>query len=259
MDSLKLYDYAASANCYKVRLLLAQLGRPYERVPVDIFDGDTLTEAYGRINPARTTPVLELGSGERLTESAAILVYLANGTSYLPPEPLALARVLSWLVFEQTDVIPAIGGLRFRLQTGRLAPDDPDALARRAAGGEILALLDEHLSHQSFFTGQSYTVADVAMYGYLHVGGEAGYDLSAYPALSTWLERVAAEPGHIDDLVPYPENARPARAGRPTTESLQPRSLPPWSLPFLRWPHRQPKASSSTASCSSACTSVARK
>jgi glutathione S-transferase len=215
MPPLKLYDYAASANCYKVRLLLAQLGRSYERVPIDIFAGETLTEDYGRINPNRSTPVLELHGGERLVESAAILAYLAHGTSLLPSEPLAMARVLGWLVYEQTDVIPAIGGLRFRLQTGRLEPDDPGAIKRREAGEEILPLLDRHLAGQEFFAGPDYTIADVAMYGYLHVAEEAGYDLARYPALVRWLARVAEQPGFIDDLVPYPENARPGR-GRST-------------------------------------------
>jgi glutathione S-transferase len=215
MASLKLYDYSASANCYKVRLLLAQLERPYERVPIDIFDGDTLTDEYGRINPHRTTPVLELPEGEHLTESAAILTYLATGTSLLPSEPLAMARVLSWLVYEQTDVIPAIGGLRFRLQTGRLEPDDPGAIERREAGEELLPLLDRHLAEQEFFAGPDYTIADVAMFGYLHVAEEAGYDLAEYPSLVRWLARVTQQPGFIDDLAPYPENARPGR-GRST-------------------------------------------
>jgi glutathione S-transferase len=212
---LKLYDYEASANCYKVRLLLAQLRRPDERVPVDIFAGETLTDEYFEINPLRTTPVLELEDGTRLTESAAILFYLASGTSLLPEEPLARAEVLRWLILEQTDVMPAIGGLRFRLQTGRFAADDPDALARRSDGEELLDLLDRQLGDREFLTGPAYTIADIAIYGYVHVAPEAGYDLSARPALSRWLDRVRAQPGHLADLAPYPENARPG-AGRST-------------------------------------------
>src|SRR5207253_5836838 len=78
-DGLRLYDYAASCNCYKVRLLLAQLRLPYERVPIDIFDGETLTDEYARVNPSRNTPVLETGDGRYLPESNAILLYLAKG------------------------------------------------------------------------------------------------------------------------------------------------------------------------------------
>jgi glutathione S-transferase len=128
---MKLYDYAASANCYKVRLVLAQLERPYVRVPVDIFAGETLTEEYAARNPARATPVLELEDGALLTESNAILFYLAQGTRFLPAGALDLAQVVRWLVFEQTDVMMTMGGLRFRLLTGRLTPDDPDAVRRR--------------------------------------------------------------------------------------------------------------------------------
>src|SRR5215211_211865 len=208
---MRLYDYSASGNCYKVRLLLAQLGLPYERVPVDIFAGDTLTDEFGRLNPARSTPVLMRDGDPPLAESNAILLHLAEGTELLPDEPAARAQAYRWLFFEQADVIPAIAGLRFRLLTGRLAPDDPRALARRAAGEEVLALLEEHLAGREFMVDAGYSVADIALYGYMHVAGDAGFTLPA--AVSSWIERVEAQPGFIDDLEPYPENARPG-AGR---------------------------------------------
>jgi glutathione S-transferase len=136
---MKLYHYAASANCYKVRLLLAQLDRPHQRVHIDIFAGDTLTEEYAAKNPARATPVLELEDGALLVESNAILFYLAQGTPFLPAGPLDLAQVVRWLVFEQTDVMMTMGGLRFRLLTGRLTGDHPDAVRRREGALEALA------------------------------------------------------------------------------------------------------------------------
>ncbi|HEX6665570.1 MAG TPA: glutathione S-transferase family protein [Solirubrobacterales bacterium] len=212
---MKLYDYAASCNCLKVRLLLSQLGLSYERVAVDIFDGDTLTDAYARMNPLRTTPVLETEDGRFLTESAAILWYLAEQTPMLPEDPLERAQVLGWLVYEQTDVIPAIGGLRFRLQTGRLQLADPAAQARREAGLEVLAHLDSHLDGRSYFVGDAYSIADVALYGYLHVAHEAGYEVDDYPRFGAWLARVAEQPRHSNDLEPYPPNARPG-AGHST-------------------------------------------
>lgn len=213
MNGLRLYDYAASANCYKVRLLLAQLGAEYERVPVEIFAGETLTDAYARVSPARTTPVLETDDGRFLPESAAILLFLADGTPFLPDDPFERAQVARWLVYEQTDVIPPIGGLRFRLLTGRLEPGGEEAGRRRRDGLEMLRLLDEHLSGREFFVAAAYSVADVAIYGYVHVAGEAGYDLAAYPHVVAWLERVRRQPGHMNDLQPYPANAR-AGAGR---------------------------------------------
>jgi len=201
---MKLYDYAASANCYKVRLLLAQLGREYERVPVDIFGGDTLTDEYAAINPVRTTPVLEDPPGTFLQESNAILLHLARGTAFLPDDP----QVYRWLFFEQADVVPTMGGLRFRLITGRLSPGDPDAVRRREASYEVLALLDTELAQRDFLVGSTYSVADVGIYGYVHVADEAGLDLDHYASLRAWLARVQAQPGYMNDLEPYPPNAR---------------------------------------------------
>ena len=208
MTDLRLYDYAASANCYKVRLLLAQLERPYERVPIDIFAGETLTDEFYRLNPARTTPVLEIGAGSYLQESGAILFYLADGTPHLPDEPLARAQVLRWLIIEQTDVIPTMGGLRFRLLTGRLRADDPEARRRHEAALEILDLMDVHLRDRDFLLGDRYTIADLANYAYVHVAPQAGLDLQRFPAVEAWLARIEAQPGFIDDLEPYPPNAR---------------------------------------------------
>lgn len=208
MTELRLYDYAASANCYKVRLLLAQLERPYQRVPIDIFAGETLTEEFHRRNPARTTPVLEIGDGASLQESAAILFYLAEGTRFLPDDPFARAQVIRWLIIEQTAVIPTMGGLRFRLLTGRLHADDPDARRRHEGALEILDLMDEHLRGREFLAADRYTIADVANYAYVHVAGDGGLELARFPAVTAWLARVEAQSGFIDDLEPYPPNAR---------------------------------------------------
>jgi glutathione S-transferase len=204
---VRLYDYAASANCYKVRLLLAQLEMPYEKVSLDIFDGDTLTDAFGRMNPARTTPVLELGPDRHLTESNAILAYLAEGSDLLPDDRFDRAQVLRWLLFEQADVVPMLAGLRFRLLTGRLSPGDPDAERRKAGAEETLGVLDTHLSEHEFLAADRYTVADIAVYAYTHVAHEAGVDTSPFPAFASWRDRVAAQPRHMNDLEPYPPNA----------------------------------------------------
>ncbi len=204
---MRLYDYAASANCYKVRLLLAQLGLPYERVPLDIFDGDTLTDAFGAMNPARTTPVLELGPGRHLAESNAILAYLAQGSELLPEDRFEFAQTLRWLLFEQADVVPMIGGLRFRLVTGRLSPGDPDAQRRREGAKEALGVLEAHLQTSDYLASGRYTIADIAVYAYTHVAHEAGVDTSPFGAFEAWLARVEAQPGHVNDLEPYPPNA----------------------------------------------------
>jgi glutathione S-transferase len=211
--TLKLYDYGASCNCYKVRLLLAQLGRPYERIAVDIFGGETLTDAYARINPARTTPVLEVEPGCFLPESSAILVFLARGSRFLPEDRLQFAEIVRWLIFEQTDVVPMIGGLRFRLLVGRLHPSDPEARCRRAGALEVLRLLDDHLTSREFFVGDRYTIADIALFGYVHRAHEAELDLAQYTSVRGWIDRVMRQPGFTEDVEPYGSNAGPG-AGR---------------------------------------------
>jgi glutathione S-transferase len=208
MTALRLYDYAASANCYKVRLLLAQLAVPYERVVVDIFDGDTLDPEFARMNPARTTPVLEVAPGVHLAESNAILVYLAEGTDLYAEDRLERAQIIRWLLFEQADVVATIGSLRFRLLTGRLRPDHPSVVKRREGALAALATLDAHLTGRSFLVADRYTIADIGMYAYTHVAGDAGLDTSACRAFEAWRTRVAGQPGHINDLEPYPANSQ---------------------------------------------------
>jgi len=203
---MRLYDYPASANCYKARLLLAHLGLPYERVPVDIFAGDTLTDDYVAKNPARSTPVLETDDGRYLQESNAILWYLADGTAFLPGDPLDRAHVLKWLILEQTDVMFGIGGLRFRLLTGRWSADQPEAKQRHEVARAALALLDDHLRGREFVV-DGYTIADISLYAYTHTAADAGFDLAEYPSVDAWLRRVEAQPGFVNDLQPYPPNA----------------------------------------------------
>ena len=204
---MRLYDYGPSANCFKARLLLAQLEQPYERVPVDIFGGDTLTDDFAGKNPARSTPVLEIDDGRYLQESNAILWYLAEGTRYLPEDPFERAHVLKWLVLEQTDVMPGIGGLRFRLLTNRWRADEPEAVRRRELGLGALAMLDRHLRRRTFAVAERYTIADVSLYAYTHTAPEAGFDLAAFPSVGAWLARVEAQSRFVNDLEPYPANA----------------------------------------------------
>ncbi len=205
---MRLYDYAASGNCYKVRLLLALLDRPYERVPIDIFAGDTLTREFGALNPVRETPVLELDGGELLTQSNAILWYLGEATPFIPDTPFERAQVVQWLSFEQERIMSGVGGTRFRTLTGR-----EGARARFAVGEGALAVLEEHLASRQFVVGAHCSIADVSLFAYTHVAGDAGFDLDAHPAVRSWIGRIEAQPGFMNDLVPYPANARPG-AGR---------------------------------------------
>jgi len=206
---MRLYDYAASGNCYKVRLLLSLLGRSCERVPVDIFAGDTLTDEFAALNPARTTPVLELDDGTTLAESAAILWYLAEDTPFLPDDRLARARVVQWLCFERA-LTPAVAGARFQTMTGRTDEGTPLLLEK---GSQALARLEGRLTGRDWVVIDAPTIVDIALFGYTHVADDAGLDLRSHPAIAAWLDRIHALPGYANDLVPYPPNARPG-AGR---------------------------------------------
>ena len=203
---MRLFDYRASGNCYKVRLALAQLDLPYERVPVDIFAGETLTDEFAKLNPVRTTPVLVPDDGPPLPESGAILIHLAEGTPLLPDDPVDRAQVYRWLFFEQSALMPTIAGLRFRLITGRLTRGSSGARARHHTGEQLLGLLGDHLAEREFLVETGYSVADIAVYAYVHVGGDAG--LTIPDAVQAWIGRVEAQPGFMNDLEPYPANAQ---------------------------------------------------
>jgi glutathione S-transferase len=204
---LRLYDFAPSANCLKVRILLAHLGLRYERVPVDLFAGETLTPEYLARNPAGRAPVLELADGESLPESNAILLYLAEGTPYLPSDRLARARVNQWLFFEQNLVEPNLGTAQFWRLTGR-AEQRPEVFTQKQdAGRAALEILDRHLTGREFVAVDGYTVADISLYAYVHLAPQAGIDLSAFPVVEAWLGRIESQPGFVNDLAPYPPNA----------------------------------------------------
>jgi glutathione S-transferase len=208
---MRLYDYPSSPNCYKVRLALSELGVEYERVPIDIFGGDTLTDEFGRINPARTTPVLELDGGRHLVESNAILLYVTEGTELLPDDDVERAQAYAWLFYEQARIVSIIGALRLRLTTGRTTLEDEGTRRQRRMAVGITALLAQHLETHSYFVGERFTVADIGIYGYMQAAGEAGVDTHRFPSLEGWLERVRARPKHVDDLKPLPDNARPGK------------------------------------------------
>jgi glutathione S-transferase len=201
---MRLYDYVASPNCYKARLLLSQLGIEYERVPVDIFGGDTLDEAYAEVNPSRRTPVLEPEPGKYIPESAAILLYLAEGTDLLPEDRFERAQVHRWLFFEQTQVYPTMGALRFLVGSGRMSAEDTP----KRPSVNALKVLEAHLAENDFLVGGRYTLADLALFGYVHVAHEGGLEMARFPAVQRWLERVTEQPGFMNDLEPLPESAR---------------------------------------------------
>jgi len=194
---MRLYNSQVSGNCYKVRLLLALLGIPYERVELDVIDRSNRRDVLGGKNPALRVPTLELDSGEHLAESNAIIWYLADGTEYVPADPLARARVLQWMFFEQYEVEPNLAVARFWIAVlGQRERYATELEAKWQAGNRALGALEGHLADRDFLVGD-YSVADISLYGYTHVAEEGGFDLGPYPAVRAWLGRVAARPGHV--------------------------------------------------------------
>jgi glutathione S-transferase len=192
-----LYDSAVSGNCYKVRLLLAHLGLSYQRRELDVIDRSNRREILGGLNPALRVPTLVLDDGRALAESNAILWHLAEGTAYLPADRFQRAKVLQWLFFEQYSHEPYIAVLRFWLIVAKLTPTDDELDAKRKGGEAALDALEEQLELSAFLVGDTYTIADIALYAYTHHADEMGFDLDDRPAIRRWLTAVEGQPRHV--------------------------------------------------------------
>jgi glutathione S-transferase len=195
-----LHEYSQSGNCYKIRLTAALLGLAIERREYDIQKGETRTpEFLAEVNPNGRIPVLQIGD-RFIPESNAACFYLGDGTALVPDNRFGRADMLRWMFFEQYNHEPNVATLRFWLAF--VGEERLNALQRtllpgkREAGDSALRLMDEHLAGRSFFVGDRLSLADIALYAYTHVAEEGGFDLSAYPAVGAWLERVAAQPGY---------------------------------------------------------------
>jgi glutathione S-transferase len=198
---MHLFNYVGSANGYKIELLFALLGRPYERTEVSIFAGESRTPEFLQKNPAGRVPTLLCDDGSWLPESNAILVNVARGSTYWPSSLAAQDRVLAWLMFEQSEVEPVIGSARYWKLTGRVA-GRADEFERRLTGARAtLELLDRELATRPFLVGDQPTIADLAVYAYTHLAGDVGLALGAN--VERWVRRIEALPGYIAGPGPY--------------------------------------------------------
>jgi len=191
-----LYDSAVSGNCYKVRLLFALLGVEYERRPLSVVDKSDREEVLGDLNPGLRVPTVVLEDGRPLGESGAILWYFADGTQYVPSEPFDRAKALQWMFFEQYSHEPYIAVARNWLMHD-LTPS-PEALAEKQRGGYVaLDALERELADGRDFLAGGFSIADIALYAYTHVARQGGFELSGYPRIRAWIDRVAAQPGYV--------------------------------------------------------------
>jgi len=195
---LRLYDFGDSGNCYKIRLLLTQLAIPFEPIEVDILKGESRTPEFLQKNTNGRVPVLETESGEFLSESNAIMFYLSEGTEFFPTDRWERAKVMQWLCFEQYSHEPYIATTRFWIKELGKAEEYAEAIAqKREPGYAALGVMEKHLTQHSFFVGERYTIADIGLFAYTHVADEGGFDLTRFPAILSWIERVKAQPRYI--------------------------------------------------------------
>jgi glutathione S-transferase len=195
---LNLYNSPPSGNCYKIRLLLTQLGIPFERHNIQLRMSPEAAREYKKINPLGRVPALVLEDGQVLAESNAILWYFAEGTPFVPESKIERARALQWMFWEQYDHEPYVAVVRAWVKYfGVPAGKEHEVEERRARAYAALDVMERHLGTQPFFAGGRYSIADIALYAYTHVADEGGIALERYPAIGAWMERVRSQPGHI--------------------------------------------------------------
>ena len=193
-----LYNSAVSGNCYKVRLLFAHLALEYETVEMSVVDRSNRAQVLGDLNPGLRVPTLVLDDGRPLAESNAILWYFADGTELVPVDTYERAQVLQWQFFEQYSHEPNIAVARFWISySGTPERFAADREARMKGGYAALDAMEKHLTGREFVVGERYSIADISLYAYTHVAREGDFDLEPYPAIRAWIERVAAQPGHV--------------------------------------------------------------
>jgi len=196
---LTLYSHQISGNAYKPRLLMAQLGVPFRIVETSAYDGSTRRPDFLEKNPIGKIPLLELPDGRRLAESNAILLYLAEGTDFVPADHFDRAKAYEWLFFEQYTHEPAIAVRRSILTAPERAhlrtPERLQPLLE--AGHRALGVMERRLSRSKWLAGDRYSVSDIALYAYTHQAEDGGFELAAYPGILAWLDRVRSVPGHV--------------------------------------------------------------
>jgi glutathione S-transferase len=196
---LTLYSMPSSGNSYKVRLLLALLGEPYEHVGGEYGSGLTDSAEFRALNPAGKLPLLKLEDGRLIAESNAILLYLGRGTRFLPDDAYEQALSHQWMFFEQnsheTTIAVRAAILSYPQRAHLRTPDRLDPLLE--GGHRALGIMEAQLEKTPYLTGDAPTVADISLYGYTHSAETGGFEMARFPAVKAWLDRIAAEPGHV--------------------------------------------------------------
>lgn len=195
---MRIYGDIYSGNCYKLKLICGLLDIEHDWIPVDIMRGETREDGFLALNPNGQIPVCVTDDGEILSESNAILYYLAADSDMWPNDRLGQARVLEWQFFEQYTHEPSIAVARFiKLYQGLPAEREQEYQSKLNGGYRALDLMEQHLSKHSFFVGERCSIADISLFAYTHVAGEGGFELASYDAINAWLDRIRALPGFV--------------------------------------------------------------
>lgn len=195
---MKIYGDIYSGNCYKLKLACALLGIEHDWIPVDIMRGETREEGFLQLNPVGQIPICVTDEGDTLTESNAILYYLARDSHLWPQDRLAQTRVLEWQFFEQYTHEPSIAVARFiRRYQGMPEERRSEYEAKLKSGYRALDLMQRHLAQRRFLVGDGCSIADISLFAYTHVAEEGGFDLAPYPAIRAWIGNVQALPGFV--------------------------------------------------------------
>lgn len=200
-ERLILHEYSQSGNCYKVRLTAALVGAQLDRREYDIMKGETRTpEFLQNVSANGRIPVLQVGD-RCIPESNAASYYVAEGSTLIPTDPFDHADMLRWMFWEQYNHEPNIATLRFWMhEVGVEKLTEAQRLqlsAKREGGNAALKLMDDHLSGRDWFVGDDISLADICLFAYTHVAGEAEFRLHAYPHVSGWIDRVQKQPNFL--------------------------------------------------------------
>ena len=194
----KVFGMSSSGNCHKVRLVLEQLGLPYEWQEIDTEKGETRAPRFLKINPNGRVPTLEIEPGTYLPESNAILWYLAEGSALFPSDRLARAQVLQWMFFEQYSHEPYVAVARYvRLFLPADSPRRAELPRLLERGYQALGVMEKHLGTRQFMVNDTYSIADISLFAYTHAAGDGGFDLGGVAAINRWLDRIKALPQYV--------------------------------------------------------------
>ncbi|WP_350335023.1 glutathione S-transferase family protein [Coralliovum pocilloporae] len=195
----KLYATYGSGNCYKVQLLMHQIGIPFTVKNIDVLKGETKSEAYLAINPNGKVPFLSLENGETIGESNAMLQHLAHGTHLTPESHFDRIKMFEWMLWEQSSHEPNISPARFMIAIlPELREANKDRIAEwQQKGNKALGIMNNYLAKHDWLAGEKYSIADISLYGYTHVAHEGEFDMDQYPHIQAWMARVAETPNYI--------------------------------------------------------------